>query len=190
MLNIGYVEAPFGAFLLAEQKFLGISGDYAYLTCGWWSSIVKLDSQSLEALCAPVVNGLGFELWGVEFRSSQKHAHVKVFIDHEDGITVDNCSDVSHQISGVLDVEDPISVPYTLEVSSPGLERPLMKVEHFEKYIDEEVKVRLSWAVEDRKNLNGKLIKVEEDEITILMENQEFEFPISAVKRANLIYSV
>ena len=151
---------------------------------------MKLDSQSLESLCAPIVEGLGFELWGVEFRSSQKHAHVKVYIDHQDGITVDNCSDVSHQISGVLDVEDPISVPYTLEVSSPGLERPLMKIEHFERYVGQKIKVRLSWAVEDRKNLNGELIKVEGEEITVLMEGEEFIFPINAVKRANLIYSV
>ena len=151
---------------------------------------MKLDSQSLESLCAPIVEGLGFELWGVECRSSQKHAHVKVFIDHQDGITVDNCSDVSHQISGVLDVEDPISVPYTLEVSSPGLERPLMKIEHFERYVGQKIKVRLSWAVEDRKNLNGELIKVEGEEITVLMEGEEFIFPINAVKRANLIYSV
>jgi ribosome maturation factor RimP len=151
---------------------------------------VKLDSQSLEALCTPVVEGMGFELWGIEFRSSQKHAHVKVFIDHEDGITVDHCSDVSHQISGVLDVEDPISVPYTLEVSSPGLERPLMKIEHYRKYIGRQIKVRLIWAIEERKNLNGELVKAEDETITLLMEGEEFEFPISAVKRANLIYSV
>ena len=88
---------------------------------------MKLDPEGLETLLGPIVEGLGFTLWGVEFRSSQKHAHLKVFIDHKDGITVDHCSDVSHQISGVLDVEDPINVPYTLEVSSPGIDRPLMK---------------------------------------------------------------
>ena len=151
---------------------------------------MKLDSQSLEALCTPVVEGMGFELWGIEFRSSQKHAHVKVFIDHKDGITVDHCSDVSHQISGVLDVEDPISVPYTLEVSSPGLERPLMKIEHYRNYIGQQIKVRLIWAIEERKNLNGELVNAADENITLLMEGEEFEFPISAVKRANLIYSV
>ena len=96
---------------------------------------MKLDSDGLEALFEPIVQGLGFTLWGVELRSSQNHAHLKVYIDHEDGISVDNCSDVSHQISGILDVEDPISVAYTLEVSSPGVERPLMKREHFERYL-------------------------------------------------------
>ena len=91
---------------------------------------MQLDSNDFEALLAPVVQALGFTLWGVELRSSQRQAHLKLFIDHEDGITVDNCSNVSHQVSGVLDVEDPINVAYTLEVSSPGVERPLMKIAH------------------------------------------------------------
>lgn len=150
---------------------------------------MKLDSDGLEALFAPVVQGLGFTLWGVELRSSQKHAHLKLFIDHEDGITVDNCSDVSHQVSGVLDVEDPISVAYTLEVSSPGVERPLMKIEHFEKYIGHEIKVRLSWAIEGRKNFLGTLSKVDEQDISLEMDGQLIEFPFNAVKRANLVYS-
>ncbi len=150
---------------------------------------MQLDSDGLESLFAPIVEGLGFALWGVELRSSQKHAHVKIFIDHEDGITVDNCSDVSHQVSGILDVEDPISVAYTLEVSSPGVERPLMRFEHYEKYIGHTIKVRLSWAIEGRKNYLGVLTNVSEDEISIKMEDQQIVFPLNAVKRANLIYS-
>lgn len=150
---------------------------------------MKLDSDGLEALFAPIVEGLGYTLWGVELRSSQKHAHVKIFIDHEDGITVDDCSQVSHQISGVLDVEDPISVAYTLEVSSPGVERPLMKLEHYEQYIGETIKVRLSWAIQDRKNYLGILKNVSDEEIVMEVDDQKVEFPLNAVKRANLIYS-
>ena len=149
---------------------------------------MKLDSDGLAALFAPIVEGLGFTLWGVEYRHSQHHALVKVFIDHEDGITVDNCSDVSHQISGILDVEDPINVAYTLEVSSPGVERPLMKKEHFVKYIGQEIKVRLSWAVNERKNFLGKLTQVENEDITVNVDGELFELPLNAVKRANLIY--
>ena len=151
---------------------------------------MKLDPDGLEALLTPIVDGLGFTLWGIEFRSSQKHAHLKVFIDHEAGITVDHCSNVSHQISGVLDVEDPINVPYTLEVSSPGLDRPLMKIEHFERYVGSTIKVRLSWAVNDRKNFLGKLMNVNVDEIAMeLDEGEAVVFPFNAVKRANLISS-
>jgi len=149
---------------------------------------VKLDSDGLTALFAPIVEGLGFTLWGVEYRHSQHHALVKVYIDHEDGITVDNCSDVSHQISGVLDVEDPISVAYTLEVSSPGVERPLMRLEHYQKYVGQDIKVRLSWAVNERKNFLGKLTRVGDDDITINVDGELFELPLNAVKRANLIY--
>ena len=149
---------------------------------------MKLDSDGLATLFTPIVEGLGFTLWGVEYRHSQHHALVKVYIDHEDGITVDNCSDVSHQISGILDVEDPINVAYTLEVSSPGVERPLMKKEHFLKYIGQEIKVRLSWAVNERKNFLGKLTQVENEDITVNVDGELFELPLNAVKRANLIY--
>ena len=141
----------------------------------------------MENLISPVVEGLGFTLWGVEYRSSQKHAHLKVFIDHKDGITVDHCSDVSHQLSGVLDVEDPISVPYTLEVSSPGIDRPLMKIEHFKQFIGSTIKVRLSWAINNRKNLAGTLLAVEADEIVLEQDGEQIKFPFNAVKRANLV---
>ena len=150
---------------------------------------MTLDSDGLEALFAPIVEGLGFTLWGVELRSSQKHAHVKIFIDHEVGITVDDCSQVSHQVSGILDVEDPISVAYTLEVSSPGIERPLIKIEHYKKYIGQTIKVRLSWAVNERKNYLGILKDVSDEDIVMEVDEEQIEFPFNAVKRANLIFS-
>ncbi|MFK8026658.1 MAG: ribosome maturation factor RimP [Gammaproteobacteria bacterium] len=150
---------------------------------------MKLDSDGLEALFAPIVQGLGFDLWGVQLRSSENHAHLKIFIDHDDGITVDNCSEVSHQISGILDVEDPISVAYTLEVSSPGLDRPLMKHEHFAKYLGKEIKVRLGWPVNERRNFLGTLTKLDEEDIMMMVDGELVEFPFNAVKRANLIYS-
>ena len=150
---------------------------------------MKLDPIGLESFLTPIVRGLGFSLWGVEYRSSQKPAQLKVFIDHEQGITIDNCSDVSQHISGVLDVEDPINVPYTLEVSSPGIDRPLMKLEHFKQFVGSTIKVRLSWAINNRKNFLGALKSVDEDEIVMEMEGEEVAFPFNAVKRANLISS-
>jgi len=150
---------------------------------------VKLDSDGLEELFAPIVQGLGFELWGVQLRTSENHAHLKIFIDHDDGISVDNCSNVSHQLSGILDVEDPISVGYTLEVSSPGLDRPLIKRAHFEKYLGKEIKVRLGWVVKERRNFLGTLTKLDEEDITMMVDDELIEFPFNAVKRANLIYS-
>ena len=147
-----------------------------------------VDSQSLESLFDPIVTGLGYQLWGIEYRSSQKHALIKIFIDHEDGVTLDHCSEVSHQVSAVLDLEDPIAVPYTLEVSSPGVERPLLKLEHYKRYIGSQIKVRLTWALEGRKNFKGELIKIESDDITILADDVEVSFSIDVIKRAHLIY--
>ena len=149
---------------------------------------MRVDSQTLESLFDPIVTGLGYQLWGIEYRSSQKHALIKIFIDHENGVTLDHCSEVSHQVSAVLDVEDPIAVPYTLEVSSPGVERPLLKLAHYQRYLGSEIKVRLTWALEGRKNFKGELIKVESDNITMLVDNLEVSFSVDAVKRANLIY--
>jgi ribosome maturation factor RimP len=136
----------------------------------------------------PIVTGLGYQLWGIEYRSSQKHALIKIFIDHEDGVTLDHCSEVSHQVSAILDVEDPITVPYTLEVSSPGVERPLLKLAHYQRYIGSEIKVRLIWALDGQKNFKGELLRVESDNITMLADEVEVSFSIDTIKRAHLIY--
>ncbi len=149
---------------------------------------MRVDSQSLESLFDPIVTGLGYQLWGIEYRSSQKHALIKIFIDHEDGVTLDHCSEVSHQVSAILDVEDPITVPYTLEVSSPGVERPLLKLAHYQRYIGSEIKVRLIWALDGQKNFKGELLRVESDNITMLADEVEVSFSIDTIKRAHLIY--
>jgi len=149
---------------------------------------LRVDSQSLESLFDPIVTGLGYQLWGIEYRSSQKHALIKIFIDHEDGVTLDHCSEVSHQVSAILDVEDPITVPYTLEVSSPGVERPLLKLAHYQRYIGSEIKVRLIWALDGQKNFKGELLRVESDNITMLADEVEVSFSIDTIKRAHLIY--
>ncbi len=149
---------------------------------------MRVDSQTLESLFDPIITGLGYQLWGLEYRSSQRHALIKIYIDHEDGVTLDHCSEVSHQVSAVLDVEDPIAVPYTLEVSSPGVERPLLKLAHYQRYLGFEIKVRLAWALEGRKNFKGELIGIESDNIIMMVDGLEVSFSIDAVKRAHLIY--
>ena len=104
--------------------------------------------QQMEAMLAPTVEALGFELWGLEYLSQGRHSLLRVYIEHDKGISVDDCAAVSEQVSAVLDVEDPITGEYTLEVSSPGMDRLLFKLEQFTAYIGEEIDIRLRSAFE------------------------------------------
>ncbi|HDS1818453.1 TPA: ribosome maturation factor RimP [Pseudomonas putida] len=145
--------------------------------------------EQLQALLAPVVTGLGFECWGIEFVSQGKHSVLRVYIDKKDGILVDDCAIVSRQISGVLDVEDPISSEYTLEVSSPGMERPLFTIEQFASHAGEQVKIKLRSPFEGRRNFQGLLRGVEEQDVVVQVDDQEFLLPIDSIDKANIIPS-
>ena len=145
--------------------------------------------EQLQALLAPVVTGLGFECWGIEFVSQGKHSVLRVYIDKEGGILVDDCAEVSRQVSSVLDVEDPISSEYTREVSSPGMERPLFTLEQFAKYAGEQVKIKLRSPFEGRRNFQGLLRGVEEQDIVVQVEDHEFLLPIDMIDKANIIPS-
>ena len=127
--------------------------------------------EQLQALLAPVVTGLGFECWGIEFVSQGKHSVLRVYIDKEGGILVDDCAEVSRQVSSVLDVEDPISSEYTLEVSSPGMERPLFTLEQFASHAGEQVKIKLRSPFEGRRNFQGLLRGVEEQDVVVQVDN-------------------
>jgi ribosome maturation factor RimP len=144
------------------------------------------DPLNLETLIRPVVEGLGCELWGIEYRTQKNSALLRIFIDKEDGVTMDDCSDVSHQVSGVMDVEDPIPVAYTLEVSSPGLDRVLFFPGQFDRYIGESVKVRLKWPVEERRNYLGKIMSADEQHLHIEQDGEEIKIPFDSIHRARL----
>ena len=148
----------------------------------------QLENKLTDMLVAPV-EALGFELVGIEFVRAGRHSTLRVYIDHPDGITVDNCADVSHQISAVLDVEDPISVEYNLEVSSPGMDRPLFKEQHYVKCVGEVVAVRLRMPLNDRRNFKGKLLACEGGNITIQVDNQSFVLAIVNIEKGNLVPS-
>ena len=145
--------------------------------------------EELQALLAPVVEGLGYQCWGVEFISQGRHSVLRVYIDKEGGILVDDCAIVSRQISGVLDVEDPISSEYTLEVSSPGMERPLFTLEQFALHAGEQVKIKLRTSFEGRRNFQGLLRGVEEQDVVVQVDDQEFLLPIDSIDKANIIPS-
>ena len=99
--------------------------------------------EQLQDILTPVIEALGYECWGIEYISQGRHSVLRVYIDHENGILIEDCETVSRQLSAVMDVEDPISSEYTLEVSSPGMDRPLFTLEQFAAFVGEQVKIRL-----------------------------------------------
>ena len=129
--------------------------------------MAKLEEKLTEML-NPGVEAVGFELVGIEFVRAGKHSILRVFIDYENGISVDNCADVSHQVSAILDVEDPISTEYNLEVSSPGMDIPLFKEKHYVDSVGEVVQVRLSMPMDDRRNFKGKVLACDNGVVRII----------------------
>jgi ribosome maturation factor RimP len=143
--------------------------------------------EQLQAMLAPVIEALGYECWGVEYISQGRHSLLRVYIDHTNGILVEDCEKVSRQVSGILDVEDPIPGEYTLEVSSPGMDRPLFTIEQFSAFVGEQVKVRLRSPYEGRRNFQGLLRGVEEQDVVVQVDDHEYLLPIEMIDKANVI---
>ena len=148
---------------------------------------MKQAPEHLLALIEPVVEGLGYDCVGVEYNPHPKHGLLRIYIDHENGILVDDCTNVSHQISGVLDVEDPIIDNYHLEISSPGEDRPFFKVRQFSQFLGSTVMVHLFAAVGGRRKITGKIVHVENDVITLEENEQSFDIPFAAMSKARLV---
>lgn len=145
--------------------------------------------HKLTDMLRPAVEETGKELLGVEFISAGNHSVLRIFIDHENGIDVDDCAEVSHQVGAILDVEDPISSEYSLEVSSPGLDRPLFEKAHFAAVIDETVEVKISMPLNGRRKFKGKLVAIENDNLIVMVDNEEYELVISNIDKAHLVYN-
>ncbi|GFM57438.1 ribosome maturation factor RimP [Pseudomonas cichorii] len=143
--------------------------------------------EQLQALLAPVVEALGYQCWGIEFLSQGRHSLLRIYIDKEGGVLVEDCEIVSRQVSGVLDVEDPISAEYTLEVSSPGMDRPLFTLEQFALHAGEQVKIKLRSPFDGRRNFQGLLRGVEEQDVVVHVEDHEYLLPIDLIDKANII---
>ncbi|KDE38725.1 MAG: ribosome maturation factor RimP [Nitrincola lacisaponensis] len=143
--------------------------------------------KQLENLIQPAINALGLELWGVEFQSAGKRSTLRIYIDGPEGVTVDDCARVSHQVSGILDVEDPITEQYLLEVSSPGMDRPLYTLAQYQAYVGHQLEVRLRVPFEGRRRFKGVLNGVEGDEILLVVDDHEYLLPIDFIDRARLV---
>ncbi|MDU8924414.1 ribosome maturation factor RimP [Pasteurellaceae bacterium LIM206] len=143
--------------------------------------------QNLHTMLQGSVEDLGCELWGIECQRAGRFMTVRLFIDKEGGVTVDDCADVSRQVSAVLDVEDPIAEKYNLEVSSPGLDRPLFTPAQFERFIGQNISVHLRIPVSDRRKWQGKLEKIEGDMLTLSVDGQPQVFIFGNVQKANIV---
>lgn len=143
--------------------------------------------DELKALLKPAIESMGFEFVGLEYLSNPKNRMVRIYIDHEpDGVSVDHCADVSREVSALLDVEDPVSGQYSLEVSSPGLERPLFEPEQYAAFAGEEAVLRLYAPVEGRRKLVGTLEGAADDHVSILVDGVSVRVPLDSIRRAHL----
>lgn len=151
----------------------------------------KIDPVLHERLVT-LISSMGYELVGGELFSQGGRTIFRIYIDSEKGVTVDDCSRVSYQVSAMMDVEDPIESRYSLEVSSPGIDRPLFEIEHFHKYIGKQVKIRLYSPINQRRQYKGILQRVEGEDIYLLVEElgQEVIVPFSSIEKANLISDI
>lgn len=152
------------------------------------SDWIALIDNKLHGLLAPAIIALGYELLGIErITQGKRGTLLRVFIDSDEGITLDDCERVSHQVSGILDVEDPIIGQYILEVSSPGLDRPLFTLDHFSRFVGHKVSVRLRRPLDTRRNFSGVLQRVENNRIFVVVDQTEFALPYEQIEKAHLI---
>jgi ribosome maturation factor RimP len=143
----------------------------------------------LEDLIEPTVVNLGYELSDLELKLGGRDGVVRVFIDKPDGVDLTDCEIVSKQLSAVLDVEDPLPGHYTLEVSSPGLDRKLTKSSHFQRFLGETVRVKLRFPLAGRRNFRGTLSAASEDKIEVEVDGEKYSLEIAAIESARLVPS-
>ena len=142
--------------------------------------------KTLQSLLVPAVEGLGFELWGLELLTGGKHSVLRVYIESEVGVRIDDCARVSQQLGALLAVEEPVAGDYVLEVSSPGLARRLFRLDQYPAYVGEEMEIRLRTPFEGRRRFKGVLRGVEGEDLVLLVDEHEYLLPFGGVDRAQL----
>lgn len=148
---------------------------------------VLMTGDELQALLEPAIERLGYELIDLEVRLGGKSGVVRIFIDSPDGIGLDDCEKVSLAVSALLDVEDPLPGQYNLEVSSPGLDRKLTKVEHFHRFKGETVKVSMRFPIEGRRRFRGTLVSTNDENIVVEVDGEPHTLPMATIDTARLV---
>lgn len=149
-----------------------------------------MTGDELRRLLEPSIEQLGYELTDIEVKLGGKDGVVRVFIDGPEGIGLEDCEAVSRQVSAVLDVEDPLPGQYVLEVSSPGLDRKLTKIEHFQRFTGEDVRIKLRLPIAGRRNFRGALRAADKETIEIEVDGERHSLPLAAIESARLVPSL
>ena len=149
-----------------------------------------MTSEELIGLLEPAIENQGYELVDLELRLGGRDGVIRVFIDKPEGVGLEDCEAVSRQISALLDVEDPIPGHYVLEVSSPGLDRRLTKIEHFRRFEGEAVRIKLRFPLEGRRNFQGAIKAVDDENIEVEVDGQSHRLPIATIASARLVPTV
>jgi len=148
---------------------------------------MRRDQTHLWELFEPVVDGLGYELIEIEHFPNPKHGVLRLYIDKEGGVNVDDCSTVSRQISALIDVEEPINGKFNLEVSSPGSDRPLRRLKDFQRFVGSLVKLKSVMPMDGQRNFKGRLLEATEETVVIETETEEISLPMSAIDKARIV---
>jgi len=151
-------------------------------------STVNSSVTLVTELIDTTIQALGLNLWGVELLQQGKYSLLRIYIEREEGVTIEDCEKVSRQVGALLDVEDPIAGEYTLEVSSPGMDRPLFSIGHYSKYVGSEVDLKLRRPTDGRRKFKGQIIKVSGGIVGLLVEGSKYNLEFSDIEKANIVF--
>lgn len=143
--------------------------------------------QEINDLLEPIAAQEQCEIWGVEYLAQGRHSKLRIYIESDDGVSVEHCERVSRRASDILDVEETIAGEYTLEVSSPGMDRMLFKPAQYVANVGEQVEVRLNYPFEGTKRVVGVLAGLENDEVVVQVGEEEYVLPLENVQRARIV---
>jgi ribosome maturation factor RimP len=148
----------------------------------WTDIIIK----QVEVLAKPLLLAEGMDLVDITYRHEQGRWILALFIDKEGGVTIDDCVAISREFGDILDVKDIIPGSYSLEVSSPGLDRPLKRVEDFNRFKDRKIRVKTGSLVEGRKNFQGILLGYQDGIVRVEVEDKVYDIPYESIVKARL----
>ena len=143
--------------------------------------------QKLNELLQPLVEDLGYEFVGLEYNSNPKHSLLRIYIDRDDGVGIEDCETVSREVAALLDVKDPIRSQYNLEISSPGLDRPLFTAEHYAEFAGSEAQITLFAPHEGRRKFKGRILSADENSVRIEQDGAEVTLGFDNIAKARLV---